>query len=57
MNARAVVPDFELAATGNPRFQLSAFRGHSLLVHFHPKDSRPGCTTEGADFRVVGATL
>jgi len=25
MNARARVPDFQLPATGNPRFDLSAF--------------------------------
>jgi thioredoxin-dependent peroxiredoxin len=51
MNARAALPDFELAATGNQRFQLSAFRGHPLVVYFYPKDNTPGCTTEGADFR------
>jgi peroxiredoxin Q/BCP len=51
MNARAVVPDFELPATGNQRFRLSAFRGHPLVLYFYPKDNTPGCTQEGADFR------
>ena len=51
MNARAVVPDFELPATGNQRFLLSAFRGHPLVLYFYPKDDTPGCTQEGADFR------
>ena len=51
MNARAVVPDFELPATGNQRFLLPAFRGHPLLLYFQPKDDTPGCTRDGADFR------
>ncbi len=51
MVARAVLPDFELPATGNQRFRLSAFRGHPIVVYFYPKDDTPGCTTEGTDFR------
>lgn len=51
MNARAAVPDFELPATGNQRFRLSAFRGHPFVVYFYPRDDTPGCTTEGTDFR------
>jgi peroxiredoxin Q/BCP len=45
------VPDFELPATGNQRFRLSAFKGHPLLLYFYPKDDTPGCTVEGAQFR------
>lgn len=55
MNARAVVPDFELPATGNQRFLLSAFRGHPLVLYFYPKDDTPGRTQEGADFRDLHA--
>jgi peroxiredoxin Q/BCP len=51
MNARAVVPDFELPATGNQRFRLSAFHGHPFVLYFYPRDDTPGCTTEGIDFR------
>jgi peroxiredoxin Q/BCP len=51
MNARAVVPDFELPATGNQRFRLSAFKGHPFVIYFYPKDDTPGCAMEGADFR------
>ncbi|HXZ49347.1 MAG TPA: peroxiredoxin [Usitatibacter sp.] len=51
MNARAKLPDFELPATGNQRFALSAFRGHPFVLYFYPKDDTPGCTAEGADFR------
>jgi peroxiredoxin Q/BCP len=45
------LPDFELPATGNQRFQLSAFKGHPLVVYFYPKDNTPGCTDEGLQFR------
>ena len=51
MSERSVLPDFELPATGNQRFQLSAFRGHPFVAYFYPKDSTPGCTDEGMQFR------
>ena len=51
MSERAVLPDFELPATGNQRFQLSAFKGHPFVLYFYPKDNTPGCTDEGAQFR------
>jgi peroxiredoxin Q/BCP len=47
----SAVPDFELPATGNQRFSLSAFKGHPIVLYFYPKDMTPGCTTEGSDFR------
>jgi len=55
MNARAVVPDFELPATGNQRFRPSAFKGHPFVLYFYPKDDTPGCTQEGAEFRDLHA--
>lgn len=45
------LPDFELPATGNQRFQLSAFKGHPFVIYFYPKDDTPGCTDEGIQFR------
>jgi peroxiredoxin Q/BCP len=51
MSERAVLPDFELPATGTQRFQLSAFKGHPFVLYFYPKDDTPGCTAEGQDFR------
>jgi peroxiredoxin Q/BCP len=51
MTETPVVPDFELPATGNQRFSLSAFKGHPLVLYFYPKDMTPGCTTQGTDFR------
>jgi len=45
------VKDFSLPSTGGATFKLSAHRGAKLVLYFYPKDSTPGCTTEGADFR------
>ena len=51
MSERKAIPDFELPATGNQRFQLSAFQGHPLILYFSPKDDTPGCTDESLQFR------
>ncbi len=45
------VTDIKLAATGNQNLQLSDFRGKKIVLYFYPKDSTPGCTLEGQDFR------
>ena len=46
------VPDFELPATGDKTIKLSDFKGEkNVVIYFYPKDSTPGCTTEGQDFR------
>ena len=45
------VPDFTLPATGGKDISLSDFRGKNVVIYFYPKDSTPGCTTEGQDFR------
>jgi peroxiredoxin Q/BCP len=45
------VKDFSLPSTGGATFKLSAHRGTKLVLYFYPKDSTPGCTAEGADFR------
>lgn len=45
------VPDFTLPATGDQELSLSDFRGRNLVLYFYPKDSTPGCTQEGQDFR------
>ena len=46
-----VVADFNCAATGNKTVQLKNLRGQKVVIYFYPKDSTPGCTTEGQDFR------
>jgi thioredoxin-dependent peroxiredoxin len=55
MSDQAPLPDFELPATGNQRFQLSAFAGHPVVVYFYPRDNTPGCTDEGIQFRDLHA--
>jgi len=44
-------PDFELPATSGKLFVLSQQAGRTLVIYFYPKDSTPGCTTEGQQFR------
>ena len=52
------VPDFTAACTSGKTFQLSEFHGkRSLVLYFYPKDSTPGCTTEGLDFSAAYATF
>jgi peroxiredoxin Q/BCP len=45
------VPAFDLPATGDKNIRLSALKGKKVILYFYPKDSTPGCTTEGQDFR------
>jgi peroxiredoxin Q/BCP len=45
------VPNFELPATGDQTVKLSTLKGSKVVIYFYPKDSTPGCTTEGQDFR------
>jgi len=45
------VPDFEAAATGDKTIKLSELLGKNVIIYFYPKDSTPGCTREGQDFR------
>lgn len=47
----SVVPDFAAACTSEKNFKLSDYRGKNVLIYFYPKDSTPGCTQEGQDFR------
>jgi peroxiredoxin Q/BCP len=45
------VPAFSIPATGGKSLGLKDFKGKRLVLYFYPKDSTPGCTTEGQDFR------
>ena len=58
------IPDFELPSTGGKSFKLSDYRGKTLVLYFYPKDSTPGCTAQGqqfrdayADFQAAGAEI
>ena len=50
-----VVPDFKCPATGEQTIHLKSLRGNKVVIYFYPKDSTPGCTTEGQDFRNLHA--
>ena len=45
------VPAFKLPATGEQTISLSSLKGKNIVLYFYPRDSTPGCTTEGQDFR------
>ncbi|MFA7894392.1 peroxiredoxin [Pseudomonas putida] len=45
------VPDFTAQATNGQTVSLSALKGRQVVVYFYPKDSTPGCTTQGQGFR------
>lgn len=44
------IPDCEVKATSDRTFKLSDLKGKKFVIYFYPKDSTPGCTTEGQDF-------
>ena len=45
------VPAFTAESTGEQTFKLADAKGKNLVIYFYPKDSTPGCTREGQDFR------
>ena len=45
------VKNFSLPATGDKQLSLNDLKGKKVVLYFYPKDSTPGCTTEGQDFR------
>ena len=46
-----IVGNFKAAATGDQTVELKELRGQNVVIYFYPKDSTPGCTQEGIDFR------
>lgn len=46
------IPAFECPSTAGGIFRYDTLRGTGILViYFYPRDSTPGCTREGEDFR------
>lgn len=45
------VADFQVQATSEQAVSLSALKGQQVVIYFYPKDSTPGCTTQGQGFR------
>ena len=44
-------PKFSAECTSGLSLSNNDFIGKNLVIYFYPKDSTPGCTTEGQDFR------
>ncbi len=42
-----------LALSGGETASLAGYAGKWLVLYFYPKDSTPGCTTEGLDFNAL----
>ena len=45
------VDDFQIPGTSEKTVSLSQLKGKQVVIYFYPKDSTPGCTTEGQGFR------
>lgn len=50
-----VVGDFTAESTRDKKIRLRDLRGKHVVLYFYPKDSTPGCTLEGQDFRDLHA--
>ena len=42
-----------LALSGGSTAKLADYAGRWVVLYFYPKDSTPGCTTEGIDFNAL----
>jgi thioredoxin-dependent peroxiredoxin len=51
--ASSKIADFSLPTNGGGTFKLSDHNGKIVVLYFYPKDSTPGCTTEGIDFAAL----
>jgi peroxiredoxin Q/BCP len=47
------IPDLPLSLSSGSHAALADYAGHWLVLYFYPKDSTPGCTTEGLDFNAL----
>lgn len=47
------IPDLPLALSSSTAARLGGHAGKWLVLYFYPKDSTPGCTTEGQDFNAL----
>src|SRR5690606_29484880 len=45
--------DLPLQLSGGASATLRDYAGQWLVLYFYPKDSTPGCTTEGLDFNAL----
>ena len=47
------ISDLPLALSSGKHASLGHYAGNWLVLYFYPKDSTPGCTTEGLDFNAL----
>jgi len=45
------VKNLSAPMTSDAKFNLKDYLGKNVIIYFYPKDSTPGCTLEGQDFR------
>jgi len=45
------LPEFSAQATSETTITNESIKGKNVVIYFYPKDSTPGCTTEGQEFR------
>ena len=48
-----IAPAFTLPDQTGALLDATSLKGQRYLVYFYPKDSTPGCTTEGLDFNAL----
>jgi len=48
-----LIPDLPIQRSVAGAGRLSDYLGRWLVLYFYPKDSTPGCTTEGLDFNAL----
>ncbi|CAG8870675.1 Peroxiredoxin Bcp [Pseudomonas fluorescens] len=51
------VADFQAQATSGQAVSLAGLAGRQVVLYFYPKDSTPGCTTQGQGFRDLYAAF
>ena len=44
-------PNFKIPSTNSKLLELKKIKSKYKVLYFYPKDSTPGCTKEGEDFR------
>src|SRR5262245_33753806 len=47
------IPHAPMALSSGQAARRHAYPGQWLVLYFYPKDSTPGCTTEGQDFNAL----
>ncbi len=45
------LPALTLQTTPDQMLKLNSIKKKNIVIYFYPKDSTPGCTTEGQNFR------